>query len=97
MNGSLLKWLPLALALIAAAGSWGAMDARQSAMADRLKGHEQRPAHESAREELTTLKAASERIDERTSRLLDESKEAKEDRRAQRELLQQILRGLDGR
>ena len=84
MNGNVLKWWPVLVAIFAAAAAWGANN-------QRITTHIERPAHKDAQEAITGLKAASDRIDERTSRLLKNDERIEKDMREHRQLLQRIL------
>ncbi len=91
MNGQLLHWLPVGIAVVAIAVAWGANTERQEALADTLGTHIDRPAHVEAMKTLTRLGAASERVDERTSRILEQQKQQTRDTRDMRRMIQRIM------
>ena len=55
-----LVWLPLTVVVIAGASAWGALSADQKEMKRRIEAVEQ------VKEDITTLKVRSARVDERT-------------------------------
>ncbi len=91
MNGHLFKWLPFVLAVVAIAVAWGANTERQEALADNLGTHIDRPAHVDAMKTFTRLEAASARVDERTSRILEAQKQQTRNTRDMRRMIQRIM------
>ena len=55
-----LVWLPLTVVVIAGASAWGALSSDQKEMKRRIEAVEQ------VKEDITTLKVRSARVDERT-------------------------------
>lgn len=90
MNGLLKNW-PIIVGALALATGWGTIKAEVSAQSDKLKTHAERFAHEEAQKAMTGYKASNERIDERTSIMLRQMREQREDTRRNLKLLQRIL------
>ncbi len=91
MNGQLLKWLPVGIAVVAIAVAYGTNTERQEAQAEKLVTHIERPAHDEAMKALSTLKETSGRVDERTKLILETQKQQTRDTRDMRRMIQRIM------
>ena len=84
VNGNILKWWPVLVALVVTAAAWGANN-------QKINTHVEEPAHKKMYELYIGQKAATDRIDERTSRMLERDEKQGKDIREIRQMIQRFL------